>query len=299
MRKIILCILLTVCFKTSLFAQYENLDPKLWYPLKVGNVWNFQTDFINNSVTKIDKDSVINEQKWFRFKEIYHQGPNTRSTYWSTLSYDNYILVTNDFLEIDTLYKTTPRSILTVNIPYDSTLKSKWAIPHSTKYDGFSDVFIKGEDSVEIDLFIRMTAFLGFDGEVYLGNFIYRIGWDLGISGAIVDGKEYGDVSMIKTVSDVGIYEKTKPDQIRIDIYPNPFNPSTNISIFSKHDQKLDYEVVDVLGRTIESGKLESGNGIQKIIWPGNTVKVTSGLYFFIVRNQVGNIVSGKLNLVK
>lgn len=299
MIKTILCLLLIIHFKESLFAQYENLDSKLWYPLKVGNVWNFQTDFINNSVTKIDRDSVINEQKWFRFKEIYHQGPDIRQTYWSTLTGDNYILTTSDFINIDTLYKTSPRSILTVKIPYDSTLQSKWAIPHSTNYDGFADVYLEGEDSLEIDSFIKMKAFLGFYGDVYLAEFIYRIGWNLGLSGAIVDGIEYGDVSTIKTVSSVRNQSKIKPDKIVINIYPNPFNPTTTISVFSVNASRLSYEIVDILGKKIESGNLSIGNGSQTFIWPHDNAKITSGLYFLIVKDLLGNQSLNKLTLVK
>ena len=69
------------------------------------------------------------------------------------------------------------------------------------------------------------------------------------------------------------------------DIYPNPFNPVTNIHFSLPVDTKISVEVYDVLGRIVETlSDDEYSAGNHSILW--NASAQPSGLYFIKISNE-------------
>ncbi|NQU66878.1 MAG: T9SS type A sorting domain-containing protein [Candidatus Marinimicrobia bacterium] len=78
--------------------------------------------------------------------------------------------------------------------------------------------------------------------------------------------------------------------------YPNPFNPSTEISYSLSIPGLVKVEIVDVVGKTVKSIPVgHQSEGSYSVIWDGNNqngIAVPSGLYFYHI--QAGNEVLTK-----
>jgi len=87
-----------------------------------------------------------------------------------------------------------------------------------------------------------------------------------------------------------------------INNYPNPFNPSTNITLDLINDEELSILVYDIKGslvKSIYSGFLDRGN--HMFVWEGNNSKgkkVVSGIYLCVLRLE-NEILSKKMILSK
>lgn len=85
-----------------------------------------------------------------------------------------------------------------------------------------------------------------------------------------------------------------------INNYPNPFNPSTNITLELISDEELSILVYDIRGslvKSIYSGFLDQGN--YTFVWEGNNSrgkKVVSGIYLCVLRSE-NEILSKKMIL--
>jgi hypothetical protein len=81
-------------------------------------------------------------------------------------------------------------------------------------------------------------------------------------------------------------------------MFPNPFNPSTEINYTVKHDGNLNIAVYNLLGQQIA----ELYNGYQelgphKVLW--NAENVASGVYYVNITHQNGQSESMKAVLLK
>ena len=79
--------------------------------------------------------------------------------------------------------------------------------------------------------------------------------------------------------------------------YPNPFNPSTSMSIFVPADGVVNLGVFNVMGQkvaTLHSGNMSAGN--HSVTW--NASNMTSGMYFVRAESQAGVAVQ-KVMLMK
>jgi hypothetical protein len=83
--------------------------------------------------------------------------------------------------------------------------------------------------------------------------------------------------------------------------YPNPFNPSTTISFSLPQEARVTIEIIDVLGRPVET--LTNGNmnaGKHSIVW--NASHVATGPYFYHVVVNIKDkrvLFSGKILYIK
>ena len=88
------------------------------------------------------------------------------------------------------------------------------------------------------------------------------------------------------------LYDSVLPGGYAVsDAYPNPFNPSTSLTIDLDQESFVSVKAYNVLGQLaaeVFEGNL-NGYG-NKIVW--NAVNATSGVYFMQI--QVGNDVSTK-----
>jgi hypothetical protein len=184
-----------------------------------------------------------------------------------------------------------------VNIPYDSTLHSPAAAPTSTRREGFADVYVI--PNMDTTNFL-LEAALGFHGEVYCARFQYDLGFSADcvgthIYGAIVNGLEYGDTSLIKAymlpVEDLPDHEQT---HWSVDVYPNPFATTTNIVIQStRFGGSVAIKVYNTLGQQVYDADEYLLSGEQRIhAWPGQDNHPPPGLY--VIRLSDGRTVISK-----
>ena len=86
--------------------------------------------------------------------------------------------------------------------------------------------------------------------------------------------------------------------------YPNPFNPSTTISVYVPETGILKVSIVDLLGKEIiglHNGWVYEGESSRKIVWDGldkNKSQVPGGVYFCVIQNGQ-SIVSHKMLMLK
>jgi hypothetical protein len=85
--------------------------------------------------------------------------------------------------------------------------------------------------------------------------------------------------------------EEVAINDLNINIYPNPFNPTTTISFLNKNNKPAKVSIYDLRGRLIKTFKsIPTINGTSTVTWNGsnsNNDMVSSGLYFSKI--TVGN----------
>lgn len=93
-----------------------------------------------------------------------------------------------------------------------------------------------------------------------------------------------------------------KPENVALQAFPNPFNPSTNIQFALPESQNVHIQIYDVLGRRVKllvDRKMDQG--VQQVVWDGRNgagVDVAAGIYF--AKLKTGNKVQTiKLLLVR
>ena len=86
--------------------------------------------------------------------------------------------------------------------------------------------------------------------------------------------------------------------------YPNPFNPSTTISVYVPETGILKVSIIDLLGKeiiTLHDGWENEGESSRKIVWNGldnNKSHVPGGVYFCVIQNG-HSIVNHKMLMLK
>ncbi len=73
--------------------------------------------------------------------------------------------------------------------------------------------------------------------------------------------------------------------------YPNPFNPTTNISFSVLEEETATIEIFNAIGQSVKKySKFQSGN--HEISWDGtdnNGQKVSSGIFFYKLQSPSVN----------
>lgn len=111
------------------------------------------------------------------------------------------------------------------------------------------------------------------------------------LSGAILNGIKYGTIVSVKeNIAMPELFELIKN-------YPNPFNSSTKIFYSIAQQSSINLTIYDALGRKVETlvdGKLEKGN--REISFNGSNL--TSGVYFAVLQTGLKTL-THKLLLLK
>lgn len=121
-----------------------------------------------------------------------------------------------------------------------------------------------------------------------------------------IDNPAYGLVDFDPFIQNdpLGINDKyILPAEIELyPAYPNPFNPSINISFRLHKPGIVNISIIDILGKNIKSIiNKELNSGYHKFNWNGenkNGQQVSSGIYFFIVETQ-NTMFSNKIILIR
>ena len=103
----------------------------------------------------------------------------------------------------------------------------------------------------------------------------------------------------------VGIYTTSEYDEVipeivknKLDIYPNPFNPMTNIkfSIKGMDKQKTSLNIYNVKGQLVKSEEFQPATG-DFIIYNFKSDNLSSGIYFINIKNNENNLTKKALLL--
>lgn len=145
----------------------------------------------------------------------------------------------------------------------------------------------------------KMKAFLGIDETT--GNIISvfskaNVNDDMDIEYAIVEFDSTGNIiSETQTVND-------EPDYLhsgnlnQLSIYPNPFNPETQIQFNLSTNSLVNIKIYDMLGREVFKLNEQRPAGMNKVSFKGDNL--ASGIYYLKI--QTGNILeTRKLILLK
>lgn len=104
--------------------------------------------------------------------------------------------------------------------------------------------------------------------------------------GEVYTGSDYFE--LYSGVSDVESENPIKPEDYKVDVYPNPFNGTTTIVFNINPDEIIEVQIFDGIGRlvrTFNPGDYSS----NKIFWNAtdkNSKSVSSGLYLFTLRTK-------------
>ena len=91
------------------------------------------------------------------------------------------------------------------------------------------------------------------------------------------------------------------PRPPRLSAAPNPFNPSTTISVLSERDVEL-VEIFDARGRRVAALTPKREDGVWRVRWDGREASgaaASSGAYFARARDASGGVAECKLLLAK
>jgi flagellar hook assembly protein FlgD len=79
------------------------------------------------------------------------------------------------------------------------------------------------------------------------------------------------------------VVSSTTPEQFLLSAYPNPFNPSTNVSLTLPVQSYVEVRVFDVTGRKVRNLlQKDLASGMQTFAWDGlddGGTRVASGFY--------------------
>jgi hypothetical protein len=293
-------IILSILFSTFCYPQIDTTK-KDFYPLKIGNLWQYRNESNNLGNQKVVGDTAIDGINYFL---LIHSLPSTHGV-----------------LRIDSLFRVINRGggpfwgdTCGGNTPYESSVyhlneadSTVWEI-----CDGFTGII--GEQLVRFNR-IRMMNIFGQPREVmeydyggaFLGDTIWfygaRLAKGIGIieeryyegsywilQGCIIEGIQYG------TIVSIDNQPELIPTQIVLhQNYPNPFNPSTKISYSIKEEGLVTLKVYDVLGKevaTLVNENKPEGNYEVEF----NASALPSGMYIY--KLQVGNFTDVKKMLL-
>ena len=116
-------------------------------------------------------------------------------------------------------------------------------------------------------------------------------GW-VTVAGGVVALSEVGDLEEITgykfVVTDDGtasiVSSEISSFQLNQNI-PNPFSSTTEITFESNKNEKVNFVVVDLLGKTLIHTTIEANYGTNRINF--NSSELTSGLYFYSISNGI------------
>ncbi|MBN2424176.1 MAG: T9SS type A sorting domain-containing protein [Calditrichaceae bacterium] len=273
--------------------KLDNPETYTWNPLHVGNHWQY-TDWLGYTIDKkIVEDTTINDQRYFKtsqfgknYPTIYERNDSNSVYLYDLENYDNDT-TTNELL-CDSL-----------NLPVNNSFKTY------RYYSGYSpnqpdSVYIYKKYFAYIPLFddtVQVIWMEYWEGPLYETYWLYTYdAWaeKYGLiesvpeanhgflTGAIINGKQYGTILSIETKT-----TNTPENYLLLQNYPNPFNPSTVIEYAIPAPCYVQLNIFNVIGQKIKTLVSENKSpGTYKISWNGG--EYPSGIYPYILRTKFG-----------
>ncbi len=282
--KTLICFLLLACsisFGQSQVKSDKAPDPMDFYPYHVGDVWQYLNmpgwEYTTSTITRIDTVSA-------GIHLIYRDDSDIP---FAKVDLDNSIV-----------YRNVGEDLWITSYKLADPLKSYWIVDslrndwtyfyndeptqflgqerESRRYLTFHDVPFGDTSS----MYGTVTQLVDGLGEALIQ---YEIG-EVRLTGCIINGVQYG---VILSVDDG--QNKLLPEDIKLHVYPNPFNPETVIRFSLPVAGYTKGVVYDVLGKemaTLLNGDMSAGKHEVRF----NAIDLSSGVYFF--RLESGNFSS-------
>jgi hypothetical protein len=292
-------------FMLSLNCLTAQIDSTLkdFYPLHIGNMWQYKNNFGDLLTTIIGSDTLLDGNLYYAYKRV-----GLRSQGGLATRVDSLMRIQNrrggptagDSCGGNTPYET---SIYHLDEP-DSTV---WEI-----CGGFSghlgDQLVRFNRIYLQNIFGQTREVMEFDygGKVIgedtvwsLGAKLVKVigileeryfnGETLYLQGAIINGVQYG------TVVSVDESIETIPNKFTLyQNYPNPFNPTTTIRYEVAKTSYVKLKVINILGKEIAVLVNESKlPGSYEIEFNANSVnrRISSGVYFAVLQTNRAQLV--------
>ena len=298
----------------GIYAQVEQtkdtLDWRGYYPLEIGNIWEWKThqdgiwfggDLDISDHREIVADTMINDQQYFvqvAYAAVDYEVNGERA-----------VSVWREYLR----YDTSQARILQFHL--DQRQESSYTCDLSADFNssGTCFEFVSGgasggyasDQDFQVAVGSEQAPFNAVKAYVGLtGGFRYFHG--IGRLPVLGDGSEDGTVAFnyVKVRDNeygarsihVGVEETVTPERTVIELYPNPVTSQLHI-VASKEVHRIEAKIVDVLGRSAPVVPICAGRKCQvdvSTLSPGIYVLQYSGLgqvvgskAFVVIRSQV------------
>jgi hypothetical protein len=296
----ILALGLILATGTSVYGQYEGLNPRHWFPLELGNYWHYHLNDVGQETDYIlttDRDTLLDGKRWVHFKEIACEGWSCGRDDWYHFTADHY-LVRSFRLQSqpDTLWYTLPHSVFTVSAPLDTltTYESGSNIPFPFPIEIRENNFGLVADTTHLSLVLNALLFT----QIYtynIGLSYQGIEGNVELIGAYVDGRFLGNTSWI---SEAVATEDDKPPSMpfEIEIFPNPVHREAHLRIISDLGGAFQISVVNALGQVVYNTHTQflPGHHGQRLTFE----HLPAGLYLLRVQHYA-HAITRKLFLIK
>ncbi len=275
-----------------------QVDTSVWYPLHIGDKWEYYDAYYGYSQVEIIGDTLMPNGKNYFIHTLYDRK-------YQRVDSNRYVMVYNEYAA-DSEY--VRFDLLAVKGDIFNLATSK-----TGGYYGYG-VYETGDDRnnfLEMELDWKEYREVYIDTTVIPKDTIWneivdsywpRITKGLGVSsyafdlealvGAVINGVGYGTLVDIEKNSDV-VYNFQLYQN-----YPNPFNPTTVISYSIPQPDYVTLKIFDLLGNEIQTlvDKYQT-SGQHKIHFNGE--KLASGVYVYCLITGNNFITSRKLLLLK
>ena len=278
-----------------------NLDPTHWFPLELGSYWHYDAPGLNplqgEDIRKAVADTLFDDRRWTRISVVWCNNSSNEcwpQHRWYAWTEDAYLLssVGRDLgsSSRDTVFATTPRSPFTVNVPHDTTLKDQ-VCPDA-------DVLIEpnpnaiGNESDTTRLLLRIYPFC-----LNAWDFVYNIGPEDELRGAIVNGRRWGNTAAIDALVLASDLEEVEL-MFSLSAYPVPSSGPVSIEVHPHVAGLHRLTIYDLLGREVftEEASLAAGQ-IWQVEW--NRSGVAGGVYLLRAKDPHGRNRSTRIVLTR
>lgn len=268
----------------ELLAKRQEIDWREFYPLHIGDFWKyegFEGSFQTYTYRTVIKDTLMPDGQIY--KVVYsekHGGPFPGEGF-NIERFDSAssVMTWNSF-------EAKPRRIY----KFSACLGDTFSGGSQNSYYRFDD---KSYDEIHFFLYPDLV-FYGLTFAKGLGLIESTVeGGGSYLTGAVIDGKVYGDTTTTSIDEEYDI-----PNNFELyQNYPNPFNPSTTIKFTIPKYSKVMLKVYDLLGREIITLiEEEKAPGNYGVIF--NAEDLASGVYIYTLKAN-SFLSSKKLILLK
>ncbi len=288
--------------KRTVHLYTSSLDRKKTYRVSIsniidsfGNTQNNQILIINNTKPadlplkiNVGGDSVRDYKAdkfwWYDYEDYGHLNGNHQKV--SSVDIKN----TSD----DEVYQTSAERIAVYKIRlvpgiYDILLK--FSDNHYQANSRSFDIWVEGEKKVTaLDVSKEVGMFTAYDKKlnyVSVADGILDIHFDLDLYGqGYAAAGPFLNGIVIDRTQGLGFEPVRPPESFALgELYPNPFNGTLTIPIFSSDNQNITIDIIDILGRKVVT--LIDNQPFEKqstVSW--KTDQISSGIYFVRLSNS-------------
>ncbi|MBI1939433.1 MAG: hypothetical protein HYS25_15090, partial [Ignavibacteriales bacterium] len=244
--------ILVLLLLTSVTLVYAQIDTTDWYPLHIGDKWEYYGDGYGYYQVEVIGDTVMpNGKTYFRltlYDRKYQRVANNRYV----MVYNEYA-VDSEYVRFDLL--ANKGDIFEKGIPDDQGFIYGFGIYETGKdknnligislgWKEYREVYIDTKVIPNDTTWNEIVD--AYWPRITKGFGVTSYGYDLEkIVGARINGKGYGTLVGIKENEEIVTEYKLHHN------YPNPFNPSTTISYQISASSHVSLKIFDVLGREV------------------------------------------------